>query len=217
MENTANRIALRGSLMGLPVFSHENHGRRFYRFALEVQRLSGAADILQVVVDEETLHAVDLSGGDMVAVTGQIRSFNSKEEVGRKLIITVFADEMTACDGESVNEVDLRGAICKEPIYRRTPLGREICDIMLAVNRPYRRTDYLPCILWGKTAQDAAQLGVGARLHLSGRLQSREYVKLLETGSERRTAYEISAIAAEPDNVEPQMPAESGQPLVHPD
>lgn len=199
MENTANRIALRGSLLSLPAFSHENHGRRFYRFSLEVQRLSGAADILQIVADEALLNKLDLSGGEMLYVEGQVRSFNSKLESGRKLIISVFADELIACDGGPVNEVELAGAICKEPIYRRTPLGREICDVMLAVNRPYRRTDYLPCILWGKTAQEASQLPIGARLRLTGRLQSREYIKTLDSGSERRTAYEISAISAAPE------------------
>lgn len=207
MENTANRIALCGSLVALPALSHENHGRRFYRFALEVQRLSGAADILQVVADEELLNRLDLSGGQMLYVVGQVRSFNSKLDSGRKLIISVFADELTVCDGSPVNEVELAGAICKEPIYRRTPLGREICDVMLAVNRPYRRTDYLPCILWGKTAQEASQLAIGARLRLTGRLQSREYLKILDSGTERRTAYEISAICA---SVEP---LDGGEPV----
>jgi len=197
MENTANHITLRGILAGLPAFSHENHGRRFYRFLLEVERLSGTADTLEVVVPEDVLNAVDPEGGSMVLVAGQIRSFNSRQETGRRLVISVFASEMTACEGEPVNEAELTGTICKAPVYRRTPLGREICDVMLAVGRPYRRTDYLPCILWGRTAQEVSAMRVGERLHLTGRLQSREYVKLLDSGSERRVAYEISAISAE--------------------
>ncbi len=198
MEQTSNRITLRGSLAALPVFSHENHGRRFFRFALEVPRLSGTSDTLQVVAAEDLLRTVEITGGSMIELSGQVRSFNSRQPAGRKLIISVYAEEMRVSDGEPVNQVALQGAICKAPVFRRTPLGREICDIMLAVNRAYRRTDYLPCILWGRTAQAVSQLEVGAHLALTGRLQSREYIKVLETGSERRTAYEISAITAAP-------------------
>jgi len=207
MENTANHIALCGTLAGLPAFSHENHGRRFYRFPLEVGRLSGASDTLEIVAAEELLNAEALGGGSMIAVTGQIRSFNSRRDTGRRLVISVFASEIRLTDGESVNEAELTGTICKAPVYRRTPLGREICDVMLAVGRPYRRTDYLPCILWGRSAQEASGLPVGSRLRLTGRLQSREYVKLLDSGSEKRTAYEISAITAE---VLPEEPAGGG-------
>ena len=202
MEYTSNRIILRGSLAGSPVFSHENHGRRFFRFPLEVPRLSGTTDTLQVMAPQELLESTRLGDGDMVEVTGQIRSFNSRGETGRKLIISVYAEHLEICTGEPANQVELEGTVCKEPIYRRTPLGREICDVMLAVNRPYRRTDYLPCILWGRAARQAAQLGVGARLTLTGRLQSREYLKVLDGVGQRRTAYEISAISAAP--VEPQ-------------
>lgn len=202
MEHTSNRIILRGSLAGSPVFSHENHGRRFFRFPLEVPRLSGTTDTLQVMAPEELLENAPVGDGDMVEVTGQIRSFNSRGETGRKLIISVYAEHLQICTGEPANQVELAGTVCKEPIYRRTPLGREICDVMLAVNRPYRRTDYLPCILWGRAAREAAQLGVGARLTLTGRLQSREYLKVLDGVGQRRTAYEISAISAAP--AEPQ-------------
>jgi len=199
MEQTANHITLCGSLAAAPAFSHENHGRRFFGFALEVPRLSGTLDILPVIAPEELLETAEITDGDLVQVSGQVRSFNSHQEAGRKLIISVYAAALALCRGEPVNQVTLQGAICKEPVYRRTPLGREICDIMLAVNRAYRRTDYLPCILWGRAAQGAAALPVGTRLSLTGRLQSRTYIKNLETGSQRRTAYEISAITAAVD------------------
>ena len=196
MENTANRVTLRGRLTEYPAFSHENHGRRFYRFPIEVPRLSGASDTLRVLAPEELLPE-ELGPGDTAEVTGQVRSFNNRRGPGRRLVISVLAGAVRPCGEEPENTVDLTGAICREPVFRRTPLGREICDIMLAVSRPYLRTDYLPCILWGRMARAAARLGVGTRLHLTGRLQSREYIKILDTGSERRTAYEISANSAE--------------------
>lgn len=197
MEYTANRVILRGSLAGLPAFSHENHARRFYRFFLEVERLSGTADVLPVIAAEDVLNTMDLSGGGRIEVRGQLRSFNSRAPSGRKLILSVYAAELETSDEGPENLVELTGALCKPPVYRRTPLGREICDVMLAVSRPYHRTDYLPCILWGRTAQATAQLPPGAQLALTGRLQSREYVKLLPGGSETRVAYEVSAAAAE--------------------
>lgn len=197
MEYTANRVILRGSLAGLPAFSHENHARRFYRFFLEVERLSGTADVLPVIAAEDVLNTMDLSGGGRIEVRGQLRSFNSRAPSGRKLILSVYAAELETSDEGPENLVELTGALCKPPVYRRTPLGREICDVMLAVSRPYHRTDYLPCILWGRTAQAAAQLPPGAQLALTGRLQSREYVKLLPGGSETRVAYEVLAAAAE--------------------
>lgn len=197
MEQTTNRIELRGSLAELPQFSHENHDKRFYRFTLEVERLSGTVDLLPVIVPEPVLCAMDLSGGSMLEITGQIRSFNSRAATGRKLVISVYAETLAACEGEPMNNVTLSGVVCKEPVYRITPLGREICDVMLAVNRPYHRADYIPCIFWGRTAAMVSQCPVGMGLKLTGRLQSREYVKVLEEGSERRTAYEVSAITAE--------------------
>ena len=192
-----NQIRLRGSLLGLPYFSHENHDKRFYRFSLEVPRLSGAVDILPVVAEEGILNALDLSGGEMITVTGQIRSHNVRSDGIRHLLIFVFATAISAEDGEPINEVTLRGPLCKEPVYRRTPLGREICDVMLAVPRAFRRADYLPCILWGTTAQQASRCHVRDEIRILGRLQSRIYTKLTEAGPEERTAYEISALTAE--------------------
>ena len=196
MEQNINQITLRGSLRNLPEFSHENHGRRFFRFFLEVPRLSGAVDTLPVIAEAALLDALDLSAGEMLTVSGQIRSHNEKAEGRRRLLIFVFAQHMICEDGEPVNECILEGPVCREPVYRRTPLGREICDVMLAVPRAFKRADYLPCILWGRTAQLAASCRTRDRLQICGRLQSRVYTKLTELGSEERTAYEISALTA---------------------
>lgn len=197
MEHMANQIILRGSLASLPQFSHENHGKRFFRFFLEVPRLSGAVDTLPVIAEEGILNAADLSGGEMLTVTGQVRSHNIRSEGRRHLLIFVFASSIVCEDGEPLNDVVLEGPICREPTYRRTPLGREICDVMLAVPRAFKRADYLPCILWGRTALEASQCHTRDRIRICGRLQSRVYTKVTETGSEERTAYEISALTAQ--------------------
>lgn len=197
MEHIANQITLRGSLASLPQFSHENHGRRFFRFFLEVPRLSGAVDTLPVIAEESILNQADLSRGAMLTVSGQIRSHNIRSDGRRHLLIFVFPSSIVCEDGEPINEVTLEGPLCREPTYRRTPLGREICDIMLAVPRAFQRADYLPCILWGRTALDASQCHTRDRIRISGRLQSRIYTKVTESGSEERTAYEISALSAE--------------------
>ena len=197
MEHSANHIFLCGSLSALPEFSHENHGRRFFRFLLEVPRLSGAVDLLPVMAEESLLNSLDLSGGTMLTVTGQIRSHNIRFEGKRRLNIFVFARSILCEDGDPVNEVILEGPMCREPNLRRTPLGREICDIMLAVPRVFQRADYLPCILWGRTAREASGYHIRDRILICGRLQSRVYTKLTEEGSEERTAYEISALTAE--------------------
>ncbi len=137
MEQSTNQITLRGSLLSLPQFSHENHGKKFYRFTLEVPRLSGTVDLLPIVVEESLLDAIDPDGGEMLTVTGQIRSHNIRTDGVRHLLIFVFATSIFAEDGEPINDVVLEGPLCREPSYRRTPLGREICDIMLAVARAF--------------------------------------------------------------------------------
>lgn len=197
MEQSINTITLRGSLCGLPVYSHENHGRRFWRFSLEVPRLSGAVDTLPVIAEEQLIMDIDPTASCMLTVTGQIRSHNQRSDTGRHLLIFVFATTVTAEDGEPINDVILEGPLCKEPTYRRTPLGRQICDAMLAVPRAFRRADYLPCILWGRTAQEISACHVRDRVRIYGRLQSRIYTKLTEEGAFERTAYEISALQAE--------------------
>lgn len=196
MEHTANQITLRGSLHTLPEFSHENHGRRFFRFLLEVPRLSGAVDLLPVVAGEALVESLDPWGGEQVRVTGQLRSHNCRAEGVRRLMIFVFAGDLRAEDGPALNECSLEGRICREPVFRRTPLGREICDVMLAVPRAFRRADYLPCILWGRTAHQIAPCPPGTCLQLTGRFQNRGYTKLTQDGPQERTAYEISALTA---------------------
>lgn len=197
MEHITNAITLRGCLLELPRFSHENHGRRFFRFVLEVARLSGAVDVLPVIAQESILNGIDPTAGEMLTVTGQIRSYNQRSDGVRHLIIFVFATDIVVEDGEPINDVILEGPLCREPNYRRTPLGRDICDAMLAVPRAFRRADYLPCILWGRTAQEVAQCHTSDRIRIEGRLQSRIYTKLTEDGPIERTAYEISALTAQ--------------------
>ena len=196
MEHMANQITLRGFLGESPKFSHENHGRRFFRFTLEVPRLSGAGDVLPVIVQESVLNAADLSQGEMFTVVGQIRSHNIRTEGRRHLLIFVFANVVLCEDGEPMNEVTLCGPLCREPTFRRTPMGREICDVMLAVPRAFKRADYLPCILWGRTAQQAAVCHTRDTVTITGRMQSRIYSKVTEDGVQERTAYEISALSA---------------------
>ena len=197
MEHSLNSITIRGSLQQLPQFSHENHGRQFYRFVLEVPRLSGAVDQLPVIAQQELLDQIDPCAGSMLTVTGQIRSHNQYVDGIRRLMIFVFAATVTVEDGDPINDVILEGPLCKEPIFRRTPLGREICDVMLAVPRAFRRADYLPCILWGRTAQEVSLCHTRQWIRIYGRLQSRAYTKLTEDGPIERIAYEISALSAE--------------------
>ena len=192
-----NQITLRGQLLALPHFSHENHGKKFYRFTLEVPRLSGAVDLLPVVAEECILNQMDLSNGSMLTVQGQIRSHNVRNEGIRHLLIFVFASSIRCEEGEPINDCVISGPLCREPNYRRTPLGREICDVMLAIPRAFHRADYLPCILWGRTAVEASACHIRDEIRIIGRLQSRIYTKMTENGPEERTAYEISALTAE--------------------
>lgn len=196
MEHTINTITVRGSLSNLPQFSHENHGKRFLRFLLEVPRLSGTVDLIPVVAEEQLMEQLDPTAGEMLTVTGQIRSYNHRSDGVRHLMIFIFASFVLVEDGEPINDVVLEGTLCREPTFRRTPLGREICDVMLVVPRAFRRADYLPCILWGRTAQEIASCHVRDRIRVCGRLQSRTYTKLTEEGPVQRTAYEISALSA---------------------
>jgi len=189
---TRNEVLLEGIALEAPALSHENHGTRFYRFPLQVPRLSGTPDTLPVLVPEALLTAVRLE--DPLRVRGQLRSFNNRSGVGNRLVLTVYAQAMEPGSGEPCNRILLSGALCKPPIFRRTPLGRSICDLMLAVNRHYGRSDYLPCITWGARACETALWDVGTRVSLEGRLQSRSYIKVLDTGAVERTAFEVSVL-----------------------
>lgn len=197
MEHTTNTVTLRGTLLSLPQISHSNHGKDFYRFTLEVPRLSGAVDLLPVVAAADLVLNLDPTDGDMLTVTGQVRSHNLRSEDGRHLLIFVFASSIIVECGEPINDVYVEGPLCREPTFRRTPLGRDICDAMLAVPRAFHRADYLPCIIWGRTAQEISQYHTRDVIAIRGRLQSRIYTKLTDSGPEDRTAYEISALSAE--------------------
>ena len=197
MEQITNQVNLRGTLASAPRFSHENHGKRFFRFYLDVPRLSSAVDTLPIVAPETLLESTPLEEGSLLSLTGQVRSHNLRSDGQRHLLIFVFASSLALQDGEPANQVTLEGFLCREPTYRRTPLGREICDVMLAVPRAFQRADYLPCILWGRTAQEVSRCHTRDSLRVNGRLQSRIYTKVTEEGSLQKTAYEISALTAE--------------------
>lgn len=190
-----NKIELRGRTAGRPVLSHQNHGTEYYLLPLCVPRLSGAEDVLNLIATGRQLERLHPEVGEWLRVEGEVRSYNNKSGVGNRLVITVLARELTpAEEGEGVNRLVLAGALCKPPVVRRTPLGREICDLLLAVNRPYGRADYLPCIAWGTLAAACGEMEVGERLRLEGRLQSRQYHKLVDGQETVRTAYEVSVM-----------------------
>lgn len=193
MIQSNNRAVLCGTPLADPIFSHVSRQERFYRFPLEVARLSGNVDRLNVILREDMLESFHPSRAGLLQIHGELRSFNNRTGDGSRLVITVFAREL--CQPESplwINEVELTGTLCKPPNHRTTPMGREICDLMVAVNRHYGRSDYLPCIAWGQNARTAAQWSVGDRIHILGRMQSRDYVKNLPDGAVTRTAYEVS-------------------------
>lgn len=189
-----NYAEICGRLTALPHLSHENRGERFYTMPVAVRRLSGTEDILNVIVREKLMTHLPLEIDDRIHIFGQLRSFNNKTDSGAKLVISVFARDMAKDASEECNDILLRGTVCKAPNLRRTPLGREICDFMLAVNRRYGRSDYLPCIAWGLKAREIAQFPVGTILTLSGRFQSRQYIKMDGDTPIHKTAYEISVI-----------------------
>ena len=168
-----NHIILHGRVSRAAQVSHCNHEQTFLAFPLAVRRLSGVEDTLNVLVSRRELGGRSLEAGDEVTVVGEVRSFNNRSGQGSRLVITVLARQLRWEQGEDENRLSLAGALCKPPIYRRTPLGRDICDLMLAVNRRYGRSDYLPCIAWGTLAQRCGVLAVGVRIALEGRLQSR--------------------------------------------
>ena len=186
-----NDVLLEGIPASQPEWSHENHGTQFYRFFLQVPRLSGTPDTLPVLLPEALLPQVQ---NQALRVQGQLRSFNNRSGVGSRLVLTVYAQTLTPGTGELCNHIALSGSLCKAPIFRRTPLGRSICDVMLAVPRRYGRADYLPVIAWGQLAAQVSRLRVGDPLSLEGRIQSRIYQKVTDAGTQERTAYEVSVM-----------------------
>lgn len=204
LEN--NHLVLIGKVSSEKTFSHEIYGEKFYIFDLEVPRLSKALDIIPITVSERLITNIDLQIGKKLVVEGQFRSYNSYENERNKLILTVFAKDIAEAKEEEneeeqkvvSNEVTLVGYICKKPIYRQTPFDREIADLLLAVNRAYNKSDYIPCIAWGRNARFCQNLEVGTEVKIVGRVQSRKYEKKFEDGtSEVRVAYEVSISSME--------------------
>ena len=197
--NAVNYAMLRGTLSAPPRFSHSSRSEEFYRFSLDVARLSGATDTLHIIARRALLERLEPGSAGKLCVLGELRSFNNKSGVGPRLVISVFARELWFDDGEDENIIALRGVLCKQPNLRVTPMGREICDLMLAVKRRYGRSDYLPCIAWGLCARTAACWDVGTAVCLNGRFQSRVYYKTEEGETTEKTAYEVSVIRIEPE------------------
>ena len=197
MDNsiTNNKIFLEGKVISELVFSHEMYGEGFYSFNLEVMRLSDSVDHLNITVSERLLNDVDISIGKEVIVEGQLRSYNKFIDGSNKLILTVFARNIQPCveKSKNPNEIFLDGYICKEPVYRTTPFGREIADLLLAINRAYNKSDYIPTIAWGRNSRFCKSLNVGDHIKVWGRLQSREYQKKIsENEVIKKVAYEVS-------------------------
>ena len=192
LEN--NKVYLQGEVIDEPIYSHEVLNEGFYNLNLSIPRLSGQSDIIPVTISERLLKSANINVGDTIALKGQFRSYNKIEENKSKLVLTVFVRELCEIDVNSnPNIIEIYGYICKSPIYRTTPFNREITDVLMAVNRSYNKSDYIPCITWGRNARFVGELPVGTKLEMVGRIQSREYVKKIE-GAEpiNKTAYEIS-------------------------
>ena len=214
-----NHLKLVGKVTSEKVFSHEIYGEKFYIFNLAVPRLSGNADVIPITISERLITNMELKIDSKISIDGQFRSYNSYQNEKSRLILTVFAkdveflpnqeEDITVGKDFVSNEVVLDGYLCKKPIYRKTPFGREISDILLAVNRAYNKSDYIPCIAWGRTARFCENLEVGTELKVIGRVQSREYEKKYEDGTiEKRIAYEVSVSSLETTNKEENQEVE---------
>ena len=195
LKEDTNIVNLRGELGEELAFSHEIFGEKFYSAKIKIHRLSDTYDILPITISERLLQEIDLNKNNLVDVVGQLRSYNKNIDNRNKLVLTVFARELNLVKEEAKdpNSIFLDGYICKDPIYRKTPLGREITDLLVAINRPYNKSDYIPSIVWGRNAKFAKNLEVGDRVQMWGRVQSRDYEKKLEDGTiKKRVAYEVS-------------------------
>ena len=192
-----NQVTIMGEIVSPFTFSHEVFGEGFYMMDVSVKRLSNSEDKIPVMISERLIDVTEDYTGEFIMVNGQFRSYNKHDELKNRLVLSVFAREVEfieeELDGAKTNNIMLDGYICKLPVYRKTPLGREIADLLIAVNRPYGKSDYIPCICWGRNARFASAFEVGNHVQVFGRIQSREYVKKLsETATEKRTAYEVS-------------------------
>lgn len=194
MDN--NNVEIGGEIIEEPEFSHEIYDEKFYKFSIKTKRLSEYEDILPVIISERLVNLNDIKVGSIVKIFGQFRSYNLQTETRNKLVLSIFVKDIEFTDDESIlttNDANFIGYICKEPVYRKTPLGREIADVLVAINRTYRKSDYIPCILWGRNAKYCETLNVGDLVKLNGRIQSRSYEKKLENGEVlKKTAYEVS-------------------------
>ena len=192
-----NQVTIMGEVASQFVFSHEVFGEGFYMVDVLVKRLSNSDDRIPLMISERLIDVTQDYTGEYIMATGQFRSYNQHDEKKNRLVLSVFGREVSfveeELDGAKTNHILLDGYICKKPIYRKTPLGREIADLLLAVNRPYGKSDYIPCICWGRNARFASVFEVGEHVQVLGRIQSREYVKkITETETEKRVAYEVS-------------------------
>ena len=193
-EKLNNKVYLKGEIVTEAKFSHEIYGEGFYEMEVMVKRLSGQSDVLPVTISERLIESKNLKIGSEICAIGQFRSYNKQVDGKSKLMLTVFVRELLDYDyGKNPNNIALLGYICKPPIYRTTPFNREIADVLIAVNRAYNKSDYIPCIAWGRNARFVKNLTVGEKIAISGRIQSREYQKKLsETETKLMTAYEVS-------------------------
>ena len=192
-----NQVTIMGEIISDFTFSHEVFGEGFYMVDVSVRRLSNSEDIIPLMVSERLIDVSQDYIGEFIMVNGQFRSYNRHDELKNRLVLSVFVREIAfideEMDGAKTNTILLDGYICKTPVYRKTPLGREIADLLLAVNRPYGKSDYIPCICWGRNARYASTFEVGEHVQIVGRIQSREYVKkITETETQKRMAYEVS-------------------------
>ena len=195
MEKIENNVVnISGEIVSDFLYDHESYGEGFYTTHIAVERLSGAVDRIPIMVSERLLDMNQNYVGQKVSVSGQFRSFNKGENEKRLLVLNVFVQDFgVVSDATNDNRIFLEGYLCKEPVYRETTLGRKIADLLIAANRSYGKSDYIPCVCWGRNARFAGNLEVGTRVKVSGRIQSRQYVKTLPDGStEERTAYEVS-------------------------
>jgi single-stranded DNA-binding protein len=211
-----NQVTIMGEIVSGFSYSHEIFGEGFYMVDVRCQRLSESFDVIPVMVSERLLDVTENYEGALISVNGQFRSYNRHEERKNRLVLSVFAREVEFVEemeeSSKTNQIYLDGYICKEPIYRKTPLGREIADLLLAVNRPYGKSDYIPCICWGRNARYANSFKVGERCAVWGRIQSREYMKKIdEENIERRVAFEVSVSKLELMENQPENSCEEMQ------